>query len=1100
MSLAPAGVLSPQTTYTVTVGALVRNAVENPLATASTFSFSTIPPASVSGVVTAPTGISPTTLTVLSFGGKTSTPSTGGNFTASLNPTGVGLVAAMVSGKDFGLLAATIGGAAATVSSPSVVAPGRVTADLATRTMPPGVYRTGWQVTASPLAAISPNTLVADLQTTAEMLTFMSPYLFTADPQRAPAILSAIAANPATAQFAQVLAQNVSKADPLTDPAVQSAAQNAIAAVVQALAKRAVGPSLLSPEPNAVESASVQEPNAPAGSTSLSAMLAVTPYCWPGLTPKQGGALPCLDLDYISFPSDSISLDQVNSGYGFTPHNCTSNSWYGRLIGCAIGWLVQIKPIPRASDGANPATIVAATGGAYGPASPVGQYDSLSCGSTSCYSAWVSGNSGFQYISPSNLLVSAMSWALSSVAPSSAILDGPSFSLPSSSTDQVDYIARFYSGARGDSWEYSDLAAYTGGPVLASEAFIVNLVDVAFNLVDVVDTLMPVPGATTLDDLKECALKETTLSLLKAGTSIGNTNTASGFVDTVRTVGVDLYDSLTQCLTDADLKAGLDIAKDVSKHLIQMGEKGLKWVPVAGQVIEGLDVASSLGQAAQRGLEMVSLASPVETAVISIKPGPASAVNPLPSITSLSPSSAPVGASSQTVSIRGNYLLTTSTVAVSNIERSFTIGSDYGLTLTLNSSDLAQAGPLVVAVTNPAPGGGTSEAIFMVGTGSFQPKITSLNPSAAVVGASLPVLTVLGEYFLTNPTVTLNGSPRSITTPSDAGRLTVVLTASDLAKAGVFPVVVTNPGGSASSAFNFTVLDAKPAQPAILSISTTKRVYLVGDQFSMSYTTLAGAATGTFDLMIQFLSLASGSTYYYYDDPSDSNSEWIHSTARAAWTGAPQTGGPFTIPAAGASAFQITSDVPSGDYHIKAYFSKAGANQPVGAFGETDFSVATSTSPGGCFVATAAFGSPMAHQVQWLRAFRDRILLPGRAGRAFVTWYYGWSPRAAAWLRGHAIARKLTRAVLWIPVAFAWLSVRTDVGLALLGFLVLLLPLGWSLRRGPTWWRALCLLTLVIGLASAHTSGWAPGHHQPVAPSGVSEMVNEVCFGIDAKN
>ena len=262
VSLAPAGVLSPQTTYTVTVGALVRNAVENPLGTASTFSFSTIPPASVSGVVTAPTGISPTTLTVLSFGGKTSTPSTGGNFTASLNPTGVGLVAAMVSGKDFGLLAATIGGAAATVSSPSVVAPGRVTADLATRTMPPGVYRTGWQVTASPLAAISPNTLVADLQTTAEMLTFMSPYLFTADPQRAPAILSAIAANPATAQFAQVLAQNVSKADPLTDPAVQSAAKNAIAAVVQALAKRAVGPSLLSPEPNAVESASVQEPNA----------------------------------------------------------------------------------------------------------------------------------------------------------------------------------------------------------------------------------------------------------------------------------------------------------------------------------------------------------------------------------------------------------------------------------------------------------------------------------------------------------------------------------------------------------------------------------------------------------------------------------------------------------------------------------------------------------------------------------------------------------------------------------------------------------------------------------------------------------------------
>jgi len=128
---------------------------------------------------------------------------------------------------------------------------------------------------------------------------------------------------------------------------------------------------------------------------------------------------------------------------------------------------------------------------------------------------------------------------------------------------------------------------------------------------------------------------------------------------------------------------------------------------------------------------------------------------------------------------------------------------------------------------------------------------------------------------------------------------------------------------------------------------------------------------------------------------------------------------------------------------------------------------------------------------------RPNSLVAG-VGRAFVTWYYGWSPRAAAWLRGHAIARKLTRAVLWIPVAFAWLSVRTDVGLALLGFLVLLLPLGWSLRRGPTWWRALCLLTLVIASPQPYLRLGA-GHHQPVAPSGVSEMVNEVCFGIDAK-
>ena len=366
VSLAPAGVLSPQTTYTVTVGALVRNAVENPLGTASTFSFSTIPPASVSGAVTAPAGISPTTLTVLSFGGETSTPSAGGNFTASLNPIGVGLVAAMVPGKDFGLLAATIGGAAAAASPLGDAAMGHVTADLAIRPIPPGVYRTRWQVTASPLAAISPNTLVADVQTTAEMLTFMSPYLFTADPQRAPTILSAIAANPATAQFAQVLAQNVSKADPLTDPAVQSAAQNAIAAVVQALAKKSAGLNALSLEPKP-RHRHRPRPNAAAGSTSLSAMLAVTPYCWPGLTPPAGsGLLPCLDLDYISFPAGSISVDQGTSGYRFMPRNCTSSPWGFRLAGCSTGWLAQVKPIV----GASPASIAAEGPGSFGPQSP----------------------------------------------------------------------------------------------------------------------------------------------------------------------------------------------------------------------------------------------------------------------------------------------------------------------------------------------------------------------------------------------------------------------------------------------------------------------------------------------------------------------------------------------------------------------------------------------------------------------------------------------------------------------------------------------------------------------------------------------------------
>jgi hypothetical protein len=105
-----------------------------------------------------------------------------------------------------------------------------------------------------------------------------------------------------------------------------------------------------------------------------------------------------------------------------------------------------------------------------------------------------------------------------------------------------------------------------------------------------------------------------------------------------------------------------------------------------------------------------------------------------------------------------------------------------------------------------------------------------------------------------------------------------------------------------------------------------------------------------------------------------------------------------------------------------------------------------------------------------------------------VKWYYGWSPRAAAWLRRHAIARKLTRAVLWIPVGFAWLSLRTNVALALFGVLVLLLSSGWSLRRGPVWWRVLCLLILAMGIASAQIPHWKPSL-KPISPIRISVSV-----------
>jgi hypothetical protein len=76
--------------------------------------------------------------------------------------------------------------------------------------------------------------------------------------------------------------------------------------------------------------------------------------------------------------------------------------------------------------------------------------------------------------------------------------------------------------------------------------------------------------------------------------------------------------------------------------------------------------------------------------------------------------------------------------------------------------------------------------------------------------------------------------------------------------------------------------------------------------------------------------------------------------------------------------------------------------------------------PGGCFIATAAFGSYENRWVYVLRDFRDQVLLEHGAGRSFVDWYYAHSPGAASWIAAHGWARTLTRIALVPVIAGAW--------------------------------------------------------------------------------
>jgi M6 family metalloprotease-like protein len=70
-----------------------------------------------------------------------------------------------------------------------------------------------------------------------------------------------------------------------------------------------------------------------------------------------------------------------------------------------------------------------------------------------------------------------------------------------------------------------------------------------------------------------------------------------------------------------------------------------------------------------------------------------------------------------------------------------------------------------------------------------------------------------------------------------------------------------------------------------------------------------------------------------------------------------------------------------------------------------------------CFIATAAYGSYLDPHVKALRAFRDRHLLTNAAGRAFVAFYYRWSPPAAELIRRHEGARRAARWAIAAVVA-----------------------------------------------------------------------------------
>ena len=226
----------------------------------------------------------------------------------------------------------------------------------------------------------------------------------------------------------------------------------------------------------------------------------------------------------------------------------------------------------------------------------------------------------------------------------------------------------------------------------------------------------------------------------------------------------------------------------------------------------------------------------------------------VPVLQSIDPASAAAGSSDLPLAASGSNFVPGSAVVFGQTNLATQFVSPSQLTATIPAALLGTAGSYPVTVANPAPEAGVSQpVVFTIQSNTVPnpvPSIASLSPSSTPAGSAPLTLTIAGAGFMASSSITFNGAPHTANVVN-SGQITIGLSTGDLATAGNYAVVVSNPspGGGASNAATFVVQPASAA-PVLTGFGCPSPI-VAGSSVVATVTISAAAPAGGLNIAIQ---------------------------------------------------------------------------------------------------------------------------------------------------------------------------------------------------------------------------------------------------------